>query len=121
MSSYPNSLDTNLTVPQVEDGVTETTSEAFNDLRDAVLNLERYLGIGINGNLSSLADRIKGVIDADGGIDDSDVVLLNVTGGGSQKLKEDKDCYQIKPDIRLATPDADLGELQQALTEGGRR
>ena len=66
MSSYPNSLDTNLTVPQVEDGVTETTSEAFNDLRDAVLNLERYLGIGINGNLSSLADRIKGVIDADG-------------------------------------------------------
>jgi cysteate synthase len=53
---------------------------------------------------------------AHGGIDDSDVVLLNVTGGGVQNLKDDKDCYQIQPDIRLATPDADLGELQQALT-----
>ncbi len=57
---------------------------------------------------------------AHGGIDDSDVVLLNVTGGGVQNLKDDKDCYPIKPDIRLATSDADLGELQQALTEGGR-
>ena len=65
------------------------------------------------------ASLIKAV--AHGGIDDSDVVLLNVTGGGVQNLKDDKDCYQIQPDIRLATPDADLGELQQALTEGGRR
>jgi len=44
------------------------------------------------------------------------VVLLNVTGGGVQKLKEDKACYQIKPDIRVATPEADLGELQEVLT-----
>jgi cysteate synthase len=50
-----------------------------------------------------------------GGIDDSDVVLLNVTGGGVQKLKEDKACYQIKPDICVATPDADLNELQEVL------
>jgi len=53
---------------------------------------------------------------AQGGINDSDVVLLNVTGGGTQKLKEDKACYQIKPDIRVATPEADLGELQEVLT-----
>ena len=52
---------------------------------------------------------------ARGGIDESDVVLLNVTGGGVQNLKDDKDCYQIKPDIRLATPEVDLGELQEVL------
>jgi cysteate synthase len=52
---------------------------------------------------------------AHGSIDDSDVVLLNVTGGGVQKLKDDKDCYQIKPDICFATPEADLGELQESL------
>jgi len=52
---------------------------------------------------------------ANGGIGDADVVLLNVTGGGVQKLKEDKACYQIKPDICFATPDADLDELQEVL------
>lgn len=50
-----------------------------------------------------------------GGIDDSDAVLLNVTGGGAQKLKEDKACYQIKPATRLAAPDADLSELREVL------
>ncbi|HYA33007.1 MAG TPA: cysteate synthase, partial [Candidatus Bathyarchaeia archaeon] len=52
---------------------------------------------------------------AQGGIGNSDMVLLNITGGGVQLLKDDKDCYQIKPDIHLATPEADLGELHDAL------
>jgi cysteate synthase len=52
---------------------------------------------------------------ANGGIDDSDVVLLNVTGGGLQKQKEDKACYQIKPDICIAKPDVDLAELREVL------
>jgi cysteate synthase len=53
---------------------------------------------------------------ANGGIDDSDVVLLNITGGGLQKLKEDKECYQIRPDIRITKPDIDLAELREVLT-----
>jgi len=53
---------------------------------------------------------------ANGGIDDSDVVLLNVTGGGMQKLKEDKECYQIRPDIRITEADIDLAELREVLT-----
>jgi len=53
---------------------------------------------------------------ANEGIDDSDVVLLNVTGGGLQKLKEDKPCYEIKPDIRIASPDVDLTELRDVVS-----
>jgi cysteate synthase len=52
---------------------------------------------------------------ADGGISDSDVALLNVTGGGVQKVKEEKECYQIKPTINVARPDGDLAELQEVL------
>ncbi|MGZ7131186.1 MAG: cysteate synthase [Halobacteriota archaeon] len=53
---------------------------------------------------------------AHGRINDSDVVLLNISGGGVQKVKEDKECYSIRPAIRIAQPDEDLAELQEALT-----
>jgi cysteate synthase len=60
------------------------------------------------------ASLIKAV--ADRCINDSDVVLLNVSGGGVQKVKEDKECYQIKPAIHVARPDGDLAELEEVLT-----
>jgi cysteate synthase len=53
---------------------------------------------------------------AHGSINDSDVVLLNVSGGGVRKVKEDKECYPIRPAIRIARPDTDLVELQEVLT-----
>jgi cysteate synthase len=51
-----------------------------------------------------------------GSINDLDMVLLNVSGGGMQKVKEDKECYPIRPTIRIKRPDTDLAELQDVLT-----
>lgn len=48
----------------------------------------------------------------------SDIVLLNITGGGLKKVKEDKGCYPLKPDLRVAMPDEDLSELQEVLASG---
>jgi cysteate synthase len=50
-----------------------------------------------------------------GAIADSDVVLLNVTGGGSQKLREEKTCYQLQPDLRVARPDLELDEVREVV------
>jgi len=86
-----------------------------NDARRAARLFEDLEGIDIVPAAAvAAASLMQAVIN--GGINDIDVVLLNVTGGGVQKLKEDKDCYQIRPDIRITRPDIDLAELREVLT-----
>jgi cysteate synthase len=84
------------------------------EARRAARLFEELEGIDIVPAAAVAAASLMQAVDQKG-IDNSDVVLLNITGGGVQRLKDDKDCYQIKPDICLAAPEADLGELQEAL------
>ncbi len=57
MSNFPLDFDDDTTLPVVNDNITEIGAEAINSLRDAVFNIEQYLGINsasISGSISSL-------------------------------------------------------------------
>jgi cysteate synthase len=103
----------------VFDALQNTRGEMYavsnNEARRAARLFEELEGIDIVPAAGVAAASLMQAV-VNGNINDSDVVLLNVTGGGLQKLKEDKDCYQIRPDIRITTPDMDLSELREVLT-----
>ncbi len=103
----------------VFDALQNTRGEMYavsnNEARRAARLFEELEGIDIVPAAGVAAASLMQAV-VNGSINDSDVVLLNVTGGGLQKLKEDKDCYQIRPDIRITTPDMDLSELREVLT-----
>ncbi|MGZ5539387.1 MAG: cysteate synthase [Halobacteriota archaeon] len=86
-----------------------------NDAQSAARLFEDLEGIDI---VPAAAVATASLMDAVayGSINDLDVVLLNVSGGGVRKVKEDKECYPIRPAIRVARPDTDLAELQEVLT-----
>jgi hypothetical protein len=66
MSQFPNSIDDNSTLPIVNNNIAENGSDAINSVRDATIAIETNIGIGAAGNLGSIANRLSGVIDADG-------------------------------------------------------
>jgi len=102
----------------VFDALTETGGQMYtvsnNEARSAARLFEDLEGIDIVPAAAVAAASLIQAV-ADGCINGSDVVLLNVTGGGVQKVKEDKECYQIKPAINVTRPDGDLAELQEVL------
>jgi cysteate synthase len=87
---------------------------ANSEAKDAARLFENLEGIDIAPAAAVAAASLMQAAGT-GGISDSDIVLLNVTGGGLKKVKEDKDCYQLKPDVRVVRPEEDLGELQEVL------
>lgn len=78
-SNYPNSLDTDATLPRVDNNITQIGASAINALRDAVFALEDNLGIGLAGNLSDLATRLNVSFDANGNIKPSALTSLALT------------------------------------------
>jgi hypothetical protein len=66
MSNYPNSFDDDSTLPVVNDNLTEIGGDAINGLRDAVVQIEQALGLGIAGSAPSLAARLGVFINPDG-------------------------------------------------------
>jgi cysteate synthase len=86
-----------------------------NDAKSAARLFEDHEGIDIVPAAAVATASLMQAV-AHGRVNDSDVVLLNISGGGVQKVKEDKECYQIRPAIRIARPDGDLAELQEVLT-----
>ncbi len=50
-----------------------------------------------------------------GTIDKNDATLLNITGGGLGRLKQDKTCVKMKPDIVVERPDCDLSSVSELL------
>lgn len=84
MSNFPNQLDNDVTLPPVNDNITEIGGDAINALRDAVLNLEEEVGVGASsstrgsGNVGSIAARIGVSIDPDGYIKPSALVDIGL-------------------------------------------
>jgi hypothetical protein len=66
MSNYPNSLDDDVSLPIVNDNITEIGGDAINALRDAVFNIEQTLGLNLAGTTPSLANRLGIFINPDG-------------------------------------------------------
>jgi hypothetical protein len=65
MSDYPTSIDTDVSLPPVNDNLDDIGEAAVNALRDAVVNIEEFVGTGVSGQLS-LAQRLGLLIQPDG-------------------------------------------------------
>lgn len=76
MSNFPNSLDTDIELPRVDDNLTEIGGEAINALRDATFNIQTEIGIGASGTAGSIANRLSVALDPAGNIKPSALSLL---------------------------------------------
>lgn len=65
MSNYPEQLDDDVSLPPVNDNLDDIGEEAVNSLRDAVINIEQFVGTGISGTMS-LAQRLGVLVSPDG-------------------------------------------------------
>ena len=66
-SKYPNQIDTSAEVPVVRDGITEISSDFFNSLRSAIIQIEKTLGVNPQGAVGlTVGDRISNALDASG-------------------------------------------------------
>ena len=77
MSNFPNKIDDDVTLPPVNNNLTEIGGEAINALRDAVFNIEEEIGIGASGTAGSIALRLGVTLDPDGYIKPS---IINLYG-----------------------------------------
>lgn len=68
MSVYPNGLDSDQTIPRVDDALSEMGVEVINALRDAVFALQKELGIKVSGSASSVVNRLNKSLNPDGSI-----------------------------------------------------
>jgi len=75
---YPEELDSDLTLPRVDDNITEIRAETINPIRDAVLTIEKTLGTNPQGNLQDLDTRINISIDSDGNIKSSALAAIGL-------------------------------------------
>ncbi len=78
MSNFPISFDDDATLPIVNDNLTEIGGEAINAVRDAVFNIEQYLGLGGDGTTSSIAARLGISLNPDGTIKPSALTSLGL-------------------------------------------
>ncbi len=78
MSNFPISFDDDATLPVVNNNLTEIGGDAINAVRDAVFNIEQYLGLGADGSTGSVADRLGISLNPDGTIKPSALSSLGL-------------------------------------------
>lgn len=105
----------------VFDALTNTGGEMYavtdSEAKDAARLFEDLEGIDIVPAAAVAAACLVQAASS-GAISPSEIVLLNITGGGLKRVREDKGCYQLKPSIRVARPDEDLTEIEEAFASG---
>lgn len=81
-SKYPSKLDTSVELPAVRDNVLEAGSEAINSLRDAIIKIERTLGINPQGTAGNdVSSRLSKSLDGSGNIKKEALSHANVLSG----------------------------------------
>lgn len=78
MSNFPSSLDDDVTLPRVDDNITEIGADAINALREAVFNIEAEIGVGASGTAGSIATRLGVALDSAGNIKSSAIAGLGL-------------------------------------------
>lgn len=78
MSNYPVSLDDDVTLPPVNNNITEIGDEAINACRESIFNMQTEFGLGLSGSAGTLADRLGVSIGADGYIKPSALTSLGL-------------------------------------------
>lgn len=105
MVSFPSAFDDDLTLPRVDNNISEIGGDAINSLRDAIIAIERSMGTNAAGNLSSLVDRVNQVIDDNGNIKSSalqgkGLVSLPIT---NNQIADDAGILESKLDLDFPT------------------
>jgi hypothetical protein len=81
-SKYPNQVDTSAEIPVVRDGITEISSEFFNSLRSAIIQIEKTLGVNPQGAVGlTVGDRISNSLDSSGNLSKEALDKANVIYG----------------------------------------
>src|SRR5947207_2089630 len=78
MSNYPSSLDDDVSLPRIDDNLTDLGGDAINALRDSVFAIEAEVGIGGSGTSGSIAQRIGVSINPNGSINPSALTGLGL-------------------------------------------
>jgi hypothetical protein len=78
MSNFPQSFDDDVSLPVINDNLTELGGDAINALRDAVVNIEMNIGLGAAGTTPSIAARLGLLINPDGTPNASTITSLGL-------------------------------------------
>lgn len=94
-SRYPSQLDDTDNLITVRDNLTSISGDVLNRLRDAILAVERALGINIQGQFADLASRLAVIIAPDGSINKQ---AFQAIGGVFGPIRND----DIDPNAKIA-------------------
>ncbi len=105
MSTFPNTIDNDFTLPPVNNNITEIGSDAINSLREAVFNIENEIGassdptLKASGTCLSIAERLNVSLEPNGNIKPSAFLYLSqiydnnvANNAGIQESKLDLFC-----------------------------
>ena len=89
-SLFPEKIDSSKELPIVRNNITEINAELINSLRDAIIQIEKTLGINPQGS-STVSERISGIIDTYGSLkkealDKAGVIYGPITNDNIAKL-----------------------------------
>lgn len=68
MSVYPLAIDSDATIPRIDDNLSEIGTDVINSIRSAIFAIETEMGLVPKGSLGSLADRLNISLNANGTI-----------------------------------------------------
>lgn len=66
MTNFPVNIDDDVSLPPVNDNITDTGADAINALREAMFAVQETCGVNVQGTKSSLAARLGISINNDG-------------------------------------------------------
>jgi hypothetical protein len=127
LSKFPSEIDTDSELPRIIDGVSETTGEAVNALREAVFAVENTLGTDIQGSADNLAERLNESLNPNGTIKTSALQASGLVGypvtnadiatnAAVAESKLDLDYSTASLFSAITSNDVDIYSLQSTMT-----
>jgi hypothetical protein len=123
MTNYPSSIDDDLTIPRIEDGVTEYTSDVINALRDAIITVESILGIDPQGTVNDIVTRLAVSLNDDGTLKSSALSVppiinsMVAAGAGIVESKLSLDVSTSTLNTNLSTANTLISGINIVLSE----
>lgn len=105
-SKYPKQIDSSIELPVVRDNITQISSELFNSLRSAIIQIEKTLGIDPNGiDANTVSDRLSKSLDELGNIKKEAISALNLISGPilNKDVADNARIHETKLDLNYST------------------
>lgn len=128
MSKYPVDSDSDETLPQIFDDISEIGAEEYNSLKSAIIAIENAIGLNPNGTAATLVARLTKTLNDDGTFKASallaaGLIALPITNAmissaaGIEESKLDLDFATQTLQDQLTSHDIDIKQLQITLTK----